>query len=229
MFTIVIPTLNTEGSLGRLLGQCADHNVVISDGGSSDGTIGAALGAGATLALGTAGRGGQLSRGVNWAFATKDADWILVIHADCQLPLGWAEVVTTHIKDHPDHAAYFAFGAGARGWRPRFMEFVVGLRCQFLRLPYGDQGLLISRDMYDAVGGYPNKPLFEDVDIIRAIKTCYGRRALRRLPARIITDVSAYTRDGFATRTWRNVKIILAYNRGEDVAELLARYRKTRS
>jgi len=227
MVVIVIPTLNADATLGGLLTQCAGMPLVVSDGGSVDSTLSIALKSGASLALGTAGRGAQLSRGVAWAFHSQEAEWVLVVHADCRLPNGWEGLIARHINDHPQKAAYFRFGADARGWRPRFMEFVVGLRCFWLALPYGDQGLLISRAMYEAVGGYPrDKPLFEDVDIIRAIKARFGRRALRCLRPRMKSDVSAYTRDGFAARTWRNTKIILAYNRGEDVGALLARYRK---
>lgn len=223
---IVIPTLNAAAGLGALLKQCADETVFVTDGGSDDPTLMTAAQARAHIISGRSGRGYQLRRGVDWALAQTSADWILVLHADCILPDDWKPHVKDHITHHGHSAAYFTFGANARGWRPRFMEFVVTLRDIWPRLPYGDQGLLISREMYGAVGGYPDQVLFEDVEIIRAIKRTFGRRALRRMPARIMTDVSAYERDGFAKRTWRNLMIIRDYNRGASIEALTARYKK---
>lgn len=224
MITFVIPTLNAADSLARLLDQCGDNPIVVADGGSDDDTLDIALRYGAVVALGTAGRGTQLRRGVDWAFNTHNAAWVLIVHADCTLPDGWQDMVSDHITAHADKAAYFTFGADASGWQPRFMEFVVRLRDIWPRLPYGDQGLLISRAMYEAVGGYPDQPLFEDIEIIRAIKRQYGKSALRRLGGRIMTDVSCYQRDGYAARTWRNLMIIRDYNKGMPIADLVERY-----
>ena len=224
MITFVIPTLNEADSLARLLDQCGDNPIVVADGGSNDDTVDTALRSSAVVALGTTGRGTQLRRGVDWAFNTHNAEWLLVVHADCMLPDDWEGMVSDHIAAYPEKAAYFTFGANASGWQPRFMEFVVRLRDIWPRLPYGDQGLLISRAMYEAVGGYPDQPLFEDVEIIRAIKRQHGKSALRRLDGRIMTDVSCYQRYGYARRTWRNLMIIRDYNKGTPIQKLRLRY-----
>lgn len=228
---LVIPTLNAATHLPALLaqGRAATCPVYVTDGGSTDATLSRAAAARANIISGTAGRGYQLRRAVGWALEQSDCDWALIVHADCTLPEAWMDSVQAHMNTHPTQAAYFTFGADARGWRPRFMEWVVGLRDIWPLLPYGDQGLLISKDMYQAVGGYRDQALFEDVDIIRAIKTQYGRKGLRRLPGRIMTDVSAYERDGFAARTWRNVMIMRDYNRGMSIDDLVARYTRPAS
>lgn len=229
MLCVIIPTLNAAQTVPALLTQlCADTDIrmIVADGGSQDDTLAFAAKSGAIIATGTRGRGTQLRRGVNWAAKTQtNASWYLILHADCQLPDNWRDLVDHHIKAHPQKAAYFGFGANARGFWPRVMEFIVGLRDIWPLLPYGDQGLLIARDMYDTVGGYPDQALFEDVDIIRAIKQCYGRKGLRRMKGRLISDVSSYARDGYGRRTWRNIKIILAYSRGTPIEHLIARYK----
>ena len=105
------------------------------------------------------------------------------------------------------------------------MAFWVGMRCQWWGLPYGDQGLLISRDMYEAVGGYPQQSLFEDVAIIDKIKSKFGRLALRPLKGAMSVDISKYDQDGILVRGLKNLKLLKAYRRGEDVATLAKTYR----
>ncbi len=225
MLTVVIPTFNAEDHLDGLLTTMGrgDVNVVIADGGSTDGTIEIALRDGASLAVGSSGRGKQLARGADWAIKTHDADWLLFLHADSRLKKDWALAVTLHINKHPNTAGYFRFRADAKGWKPRLMEFCVRFRELTFGGPYGDQGLLISRVLYDRIGGYADVALFEDVKIIDALK---AGGHLRRLPANIYTDVSAYARDGYWARTTRNLRLLGAYKRGEDIESLTSRYRK---
>ena len=227
MFAIVIPTLNASATLPALLKDCQGYDIIVSDGLSSDITVSQAIAAGAQISLGQKSRGGQLARGVDWAFKTSPHEWVLVLHADCRLSAGWQTVVQRHIEHHASKIGYFTFGANAKGWQARFMEFVVRLRDIWPKLPYGDQGLLISKTQYLSVGGYPDQVLFEDVEIIRRLKSKYGRKVLRRMPLRLVSDVSAYVRDGFANRTRRNTKLLLAYNRGESVEALLTEYKRS--
>lgn len=229
MFTVIIPTLNAAGNLEALLSSVGATPSVVSDGGSTDETLRIAADYKARISAGEPGRGQQLSRGVRWAKETDDPLWYIILHADCCLPEGWQAQALHHAKTYPGKAAYFGFKANAKGVRPRLMEFIVNLRDIWPVFPYGDQGLLISRDMYEAIGGYKQQALFEDVEIIRAIKTHYGRKGLRRMRGRLKSDVSAYARDGYLKRCLRNLRIIHAYNKGVDIETLQARYRKVGS
>lgn len=229
MLCAIIPTLNAGDHLDGLLADLAgkDIKVIVADGGSVDGTIEIALRNEAIIAAGASGRGTQLARGANWANRATQAEWFLFLHADCRLGKDWALAVTLHMNNYPDSAAYFRFRTqkfkGVKGWKPRLMEFCVRFRELTFGGPYGDQGLLISRALYEAIGGYADVPLFEDVKIIDAVKAGGN---LRRLPANIYTDVSAYERDGYWARTTRNLRLLKAYRRGEDVSALLSEYQK---
>ena len=225
MLCAVIPTLNASSSLDRLLAQLSaqDVRVVVSDGGSHDATISIALRGGAKLAIGLDGRGTQLSRGAEWALKTSSPDWYLFLHADCRLADDWALAVTLHMNKYSDMAGYFRFRADAKGWKPRLMEFCVRWRELTFGGPYGDQGLLISRALYESIGGYENVPLFEDVAIIDKLKAA---GALRRIAANIYTDVSCYERDGYWARTRRNLRLLKAYRRGADMAALVEDYQR---
>ena len=84
------------------------------------------------------------------------------------------------------------------------IQAIVSARTRLLALPYGDQGLLISRSFYNELGGYRQIPIMEDVDIIRRI----GRHRLAVLPCDAITSASRYRRDGYFGRMARNVLCI---------------------
>ena len=228
MLAVIIPTLNAQNCLPSLLPELCPQNgrlrLVISDGGSTDSTLSKALEADAVIARGRPGRGGQMARGADLAGAVDNVSAYLFLHADCDLLPGWRAAVDKALETH--HTAwYFRYDPKTAGPGVTWLRFIVWLRGWAWRLPYGDQGLLIPRDMYEALGGYdPDKPLFEDVDIIDRIKAKYGRRNLRKLPIALRTDISDHLRQGVWTRGWRNYKLLKAYRRGEPVEDLLRRY-----
>lgn len=222
MLAVIIPTYNTAPYLQDLLPQIQDKaRLIIADGGSEDATLSYAIKGGAVLALGAKGRGAQLALGAKLGL---EEDWLLFIHADNKLPDNWDGRVKRHIKNHPNCVGYFRFRADASGFWARFMDFWVAMRCQWWGLPYGDQGLLISREMYDALGGYKPIPLFEDVDMIDRIKAKFGRTRLRPLGGHMRICVEKYQADGFWARGRRNLKLLKDYRRGEDVDNLKQRY-----
>ena len=225
---VVIPTLNTATPLGRVLKQVTGvDRVVVADGGSEDGTLRVALRAGAVVASGSAGRGQQLHRGCTFALDTMGEDaWLLVFHADTVLPANWRELAKAHIREAPDRAAHFAYGADGSWWERAVLENAVRLRELAWGLPYGDQGLLLSGQLYREVGGYHAMSLFEDVDMVTRLKRHHGR--LARLDGAVATDISAYRREGLFRRSVRNLALLQAYRHGESVEELAERYRTRR-
>ena len=92
----------------------------------------------------------------------------------------------------------------------RLVERGVGLRASFLGLPYGDQGLLIPRTLYEAIGGYAPLPLMEDVDLVRRL----GRSRLRILDADAVTSTERWERDGWLRRSARNLICLGLYGAG---------------
>ncbi len=224
MLAVIIPTLNAQNCLPSLLPELGEVRLVISDGGSTDMTLNQALDAGAVLARGQVGRGGQMARGAELAGAVDEVTAYLFLHADCHLLSGWQSVVERALQT-PRTAWYFRYQPHGTGRGVTWLRFIVWLQGWAWRLPYGDQGLLIPRDMYEDLGGYDqDKPLFEDVDIVDRIKEKYGRRALQKLPIALNTDISDHLNQGVWTRGWRNYKLLKAYRRGEPVTELLKRY-----
>ena len=210
MICAVIPTYNSETSLPALLSSLSSHvdRIVVTDGKSNDLSFNIAAKHGAMIALGTPGRGNQLRRGVHWA---AECEWVLILHADSRLPENWQALTTRHIKKYPDKAGYFDLRFNSQQLSARIIERLVRIRCSLFGLPYGDQGLLISKTLYDEVGGYPATSLFEDVAIIKAL----GKPRIKRLGGPLMTDASKFERDGFLRRGWRNFRLLRRYLKGE--------------
>lgn len=222
--SVVIPTLNAAAHLGPCLAGLAPglmagliREVILTDGGSDDAIAEIAEGVGAELVVGSPGRGGQLARGATAA----QGDWLLFLHADTRLPESWATVVAAHMAAEPERAAVFRLSFDADSWAARWVAGWANLRTRVWSLPFGDQGLLISRPLYDAVGGYPEIPLMEDVAIVEAL----GRRRLRLLPATVTTSAERYAREGWLRRGLRNWRCLAAYRAGVAPEKILERYR----
>ena len=226
--SIIVPTLNAEAGLPRCLAALAPANeaglvreVIVSDGGSEDGTLGIADAAGCTVVTGALGRGAQLARG---AEAARGA-WLLFLHADTVLSADWGAAASAQ-SARPGQAGVFRLAFEGAGLRPRLVALGANARARLASLPYGDQGLLIARPLYDALGGYdPALPLFEDVDLVRRLVAARGCRALRVLGATARTSPARYERHGYARRVARNQILLARYLTGTPPRALAAAYR----
>lgn len=196
---IVIPALNAAPTLPAVLAACAEAGapVLVADGGSSDGTPALAESAGARVLRAPRGRGPQLAAGA----AAAGGEWLLFLHADTRLAPGWAAAVRAHMAAAPDCAGYFRFALDDASAAARRLERAVAWRCRTLALPYGDQGLLIPRALYQAVGGFRPLPLMEDVDLVRRL----GRARLRGLAVAAVTSAEKWRRQGWWRRSARNL------------------------
>lgn len=199
MISVVIPALNAErylsATLAALVPAAIDglvREVIVADGGSVDETAAIADQAGADFISSPPGRGLQLNAGA----AHARFPWLLFLHADTILSEAWASEASRFMNavdcgERHSAAAVFRFRLDDDGLKARTHEALARTRCSIFALPYGDQGLLISRRLFDEVGGYKNIAAKEDADIARRL----GRRRLAFLAAEAVTSAERFHKD----------------------------------
>lgn len=219
---VVIPALNEARFLPGILQDLAHlrvpHEIVVADGGSHDGTLHAARQGGARVVSAPPGRGPQLNAGA----AALDAAWLCFLHADVRMPEAARAQLERTVAGVRVDAAVWGLRIDATGFWPRFMEAGTVLRDRVGGLPYGDQGLLLRRELFAAVGGFPPFPIMEDVALIRALRR---RTRVARLAAALVVSPRRWQREG-PYRTWiRNGALLAAYFAGASPQRLARWYR----
>ena len=222
MLSIVIPIFNAAEGLAAVLASLRsldmETEILVVDGGSADGGPEIARSLGAAVITAERGRGHQLRAGARNAAG----EWLLFLHADTRLTGPWeSEVAQFMDMEGDDRAAVFRLGLDDEAPQARRLERLVGWRTRRLGLPYGDQGLLISRKFYNELGGFRPMTMFEDVDMVRRI----GRRRLKMLGARALTSAVRYRREGYVARVFRNNFCLALYFLGVPPAVIERLYR----
>jgi rSAM/selenodomain-associated transferase 2 len=224
MIGVVIPTLNEAQALPalmddlRMLATAVALDVIVVDGGSSDGTRAHAAARGVRVLQAPGGRANQLNRGA----IVARGEWLLFLHADCRLGADARRALLAALDPSAGvRAAVFRFAIDLPTFWRRFIETGQAIREALSGLAYGDQGLLVRRELFESIGGYPDLPLMEDVAMIRALRR---RTRVARLPAPLVTSGRRYRRGG-VLRTWlTHTALISLYLIGTSPARL-ARWR----
>lgn len=226
---VVIPTLDEEELLGRLLdrlgsgGEPEDlaDEVLVVDGGSRDRTVELARAAGVQVIRSETGRGVQLARGAEAAQSSV----LLFLHADSLPGPGALASLRRRFEDGCE-AAGMRQRIEAGGWFFRLAERFADARVRFLHTVYGDSGLCVRRTLYEAVGGFREWPLFEDLDLSRrlrrAARVTYAREAVLGVSAR------RWQREGPLRRTLANACLTAAFFLGMSPDRLVRYYRPER-
>jgi rSAM/selenodomain-associated transferase 2 len=151
------------------------------------------------------GRAVQMNAGAR----TASGDWLLFLHADSRMPDGWLDAFERTTRGAG--GGWFRFALDHPAWQARLIERGVRWRIRWLRLPYGDQGLFATRDLFESLGGYRDIPLMEDVDFVRRLA---ARTRMVEVPAPIATSARRWERDGWIRRSARNVVLLMLYFAG---------------
>jgi rSAM/selenodomain-associated transferase 1/rSAM/selenodomain-associated transferase 2 len=163
------------------------------------------------------GRGIQMNTGA----LVARGRWLLFLHADTRLPTNW--IAEIRRADAAGTAVWgcFAFALDSPDWRARVIERAVGLRVRLFGLPYGDQALFVRRDVFTRIRGFADIPLMEDVDLVRRL---HAEGPGWFSSARALTSARRWDREGWVSRSAKNVSLLLQYFAGVSPATLARKY-----
>jgi rSAM/selenodomain-associated transferase 2 len=210
--TVVIPTLEEEENIGACLaafdGQEGPLEIIVADGGSSDRTVAiAAQTPGVRVVQAPRGRGAQMNAGARAA----GGEILWFVHADCLASSGAAAAIRRALSRDGVSGGVFRFALAGDRRAYRLVEWGVRARCRLRGLPYGDQGIFVRRALFEALGGYRETPILEDLYLVRALRR---RGRLVMLPDAMHTSSRRYARDGLLRTVARHQMLLLAERLG---------------
>lgn len=221
--SIVVPVLNEA----RVLPALFEHlqplrrggvEVVFVDGGSEDDSVVIASLAGFDVIRADRGRASQMNAGA----AAAHGDVLLFLHADTRLPDGAVQLIDAALSGGRHEWGRFDVEFDVRTWTMRATAFGMNTRSRLTGIATGDQALFMTRTAFDEVGGFPDQPLMEDVEIT-------ARLRWRSPPACIRRPVLTSARRWESRGAWRTIflmwRLRLAYWLGASPADLARRYR----
>ena len=224
--SVVVPVLNEARHLPFLLADLQRWpdalQIVVVDGGSTDKTIQVAQQGGAQVVQSPVqGRGQQLQRGLQ----LSQHSWLMVLHADSRLSQHWVDHVQRVLSMALGRQQAWAFDFRVDQRRPmlKLLEWCVALRSRWGQMPYGDQGLLIHRSLYERVGGYRSLALMEDVDLIQRLQQI---SRIGALGCALTTSSRRWSRRSVLNQAWKNAQLRRRWRNGVNAQQLVQTYRR---
>lgn len=184
--SIIVPMLNELAALPELLAHLKPYQqrgceVIVVDGGSEDGSAELAASAGFRVIGAARGRARQMNAGAQAA----QGEILLFLHADTRLPDAADALIRQALAAPKQHWGRFDVQIAGRSPLLRVIGAMINLRSRLSGIATGDQALFVSRAVFVAIGGYPDQPLMEDVELSRRLKQRSRPVCLR---ARVITS-----------------------------------------
>jgi rSAM/selenodomain-associated transferase 2 len=224
LISIIIPTLNEESNIKAVINSIQSHNIeiIVVDGGSEDKTLLIAKSLDVKVVVSSPGRANQMNTGAMVA----SGEILLFLHADTRLPIRFDEMVRRTLAKPGIVAGAFALQIDAPDWGLRLVEFGVKWRSHLWQMPYGDQAIFLTKDVFQKVGNFPQIPIMEDFELMRKLKSL-GKIYL--LPTPVITSPRRWLKQGILQTTILNQIIVIAYLLGVSPNRICNWYRQKRS
>jgi len=218
-FSVIVPTLNEE----KLIGTCIrglrrldpDIEIIVADGKSHDKTVHVAGKLGAIVACSEAGRGYQCNAGV----ARASGDVLLFLHADTKLPPRAFAELRAFFQDDKVNVGVFRLALDVK--HPLLNFYAMCNRFDSVLTRFGDQGIVIRKSFFNAIGGFPNWPLYEDV---RLLQKARKRTHIYLFAGTAVTSARRFVENGILVQCCRDMWYMLSYLLGVSPSRLAVKY-----
>ena len=220
--SIIIPTLNEAENIKEAIATPhpnTHREVIRVDGGSKDDTIKIAQSLDVKIISSFPGRAVQMNTGA----VAATGEILLFLHADTCLPTGFDNMVRTALQQPGTVAGAFKLRIDASLLSLRWVEWGINVRSHFYQMPYGDQGIFLTKAVFQQIGGFPELPIMEDFELMRRLKRI-GRIVI--IPTPVVTSARRWLQKGVFKTTLLNQIVIIAYLLGVSPERICRWYRR---
>ena len=217
--SVIIPALNEEGRIEEAVkSACPERTeVIVADGGSIDNTAEEAQEAGAKVVTSPAGRAAQMNSGA----VEASGDVLLFLHADTLLPENFDLFVKRALKDANVAGGAFRLCIESETFAVKAIESLSNFRSTRLKSPYGDQAIFVRADVFNAIGGFPDRPIMEDYEFVHKLRK---RGKIAYVPYPVVTSGRRWDKLGVIRTTIINQLIIAGHFMGISSGQLARLY-----
>ncbi len=220
--SIIIPAINEAGNIQKAIATTQanlDVEVIVVDGGSSDDTVAIAQSLNVKVISSSPGRAVQMNAGA----VAASGEILLFLHADTRLPPGFDEMIRTALQQPGAVAGAFKLQIDASRLSLRWVEWGVNVRSHFYQMPYGDQAIFLTKEIFEQINGFPELPIMEDFELMRRLKRI-GRVVI--IPTPVVTSARRWLQKGVLKTTLLNQIVIIAYLLGVSPERICSWYRR---
>ncbi|MBN3878621.1 MULTISPECIES: TIGR04283 family arsenosugar biosynthesis glycosyltransferase [unclassified Nostoc] len=220
--SIIIPAINEAGNIKKAIATTQANlniEVIVVDGGSSDDTVAIAQFLNVKVISSSPGRAVQMNAGA----VAASGEILLFLHADTRLPTGFDEMICTALQQPGTVAGAFKLRIDASRLSLRWVEWGVNVRSHFYQMPYGDQAIFLTKEVFQQIGSFPELPIMEDFELMRRLKRI-GRVVI--IPTPVVTSARRWLQKGVLKTTLLNQIVIIAYLLGVSPERICSWYRR---
>ena len=221
--SMILPVYNESKTIEKMLTQLndlpGDWEILFADGGSQDDTI-EKIGTRYRVLKSPKGRANQMNHGA--ANASSEILWF--VHCDSGLPKDAHEQISRAIEAGALWGCFhigFDYNGPFMGCNTYFSN-----RRARKGIAFGDQGIWVKKDIFDAMGGFPDLPIMEDYEF--SLRMQKQNLPICQLPGRIITSGRRYEKRFPLITMWQMFYLRCLYRQGMDIQEIAKRYKEIR-
>ncbi|MEH2029394.1 MAG: TIGR04283 family arsenosugar biosynthesis glycosyltransferase [Nostoc sp.] len=220
--SIIIPAINEAVNIKEAITTTqpsTNIEVIVVDGGSKDNTVEIAQSLNVKVISSSPGRAVQMNTGA----VAASGEILLFLHADTRLPTGFDDMIRTALQQPGIVAGAFKLRIDASLFSLRWVEWGVNVRSHFYQMPYGDQAIFLTKEVFQQIGGFPELVIMEDFELMRRLKRI-GRIVI--IPTPVVTSARRWLQKGVFKTTLLNQIVITAYLLGVSPERIRRWYRR---